>query len=209
MGRPTRLNAVIDHDTAGNPITVRDRVLTWLRTGLPFETTVLRAGVSPGTAEHWMKEASRVSERLLMNPDAAVTEHEAELVEFNHDLEVARAEGEARTFILLRQLADGGLTHTIITERCVIEPHPTKPGEYVERVIGRDKRIVTTLPSERAVMWLLERRYPSHYAKHVVVDTGTARDPLDEQERAELTVLALEDMLRTMTPPSTDDAQRP
>lgn len=186
MARPTRLTAVIDRTATGEPITVRDRILTWLRTGLPFNTTVLRAGISPGTAEHWMKEASRINERLLLNPNAQLTDHERDLVDFNHELEVARAEGEARYFVLLAQLAEGGLKQTTVTEKV----------DRTGRVIERSTKTETTLPSERALFWMLERRYPASYAKHIVLDRTGGADPLDEQERAELVVDALEDMLR-------------
>lgn len=183
MGRPTHLTKVIDV-VDGKEVTVADRILTWLRGGLPFETTVLRANISPGTAQHWLREAARVTERLLVNPDGPVTAHERELVEFSARVEQARAEGEARTFALLRSLAEGGIRREIITQKV----------DAAGNLIERSTRVEMTLPSEKALMWLLERRYPDKYAKHIVYEQR-GQDPLDDQDRAEHLVDALSSML--------------
>lgn len=207
MARPSRLNAVIDR-IDGKDVTVRDRILTWLRGGLPFETTVLRANISPGTAQHWLRESSRIAERRLINPDAVLTEHEEDLLTFNDEVEQARAEGMARTYALLRSMAEGGMVREVVMETRVLVPDPKDSTKLVERVTERKVRRETALPSERALMWILERRWPEHFARHVVVDQSSRPDPLDPQERAELALGAIEDMLRDAAS-STDPASRP
>ena len=197
LGRPTRLTAVIGTDEKGQPVTVRDRILTWLRTGLPFDTSVLRAGISVGTAHHWLREASRAEERMLINPDKPLTDHEAELVEFNHEVEAARAEGEARYFLLLAQLAQGGVEMVTTTER----------EDAQGRVVERTTKTERTLPSERALFWILERRYPASYPKQALDVRVSGTDPLDEQDRAAELHSAIRDMLSSAAAAATEAEQ--
>lgn len=184
-GRPTRLTAVVGVDADGNPITVRERILTWLRSGIPYDTAVLRANISTGTMQHWLRTAAKAEERHLINPDKPLTPHEQELIEFSREVEQAQAEGEARYMTAMGLLAQGGreVKHTV--EKVVVNPDGT------QRVVERVTRHSTALPSFQALKWILENRYGRRAPLDVRVEQGA----LDEQERARELADAIETWL--------------
>lgn len=190
-GRPSKLSHVLEVRDDGRAITVADRILDWLRIGMPRDTSCFRAGVSIGTFHHWLKEAARLEEVLHLHPERQhdLTDHEQELIWFSREVDLAVAEGESRYFTLLAQLARGGLPIGKTVTKY------DRAGNVIETVQTTEQ----SLPSERALMWILEKRYPRNYprgAQQVEISVGPRVDPLNEQERAAALFDAIDDTLR-------------
>lgn len=177
-GRPRgtlRLHSVIDHDADGDPVTVRDRLLQWVAQGCPQDIAAAKAGVGRATILHWMHEAAAITERQAVNPYSRLTRAEQDLVDFSAQLEAARAAHAAHLLGLVNGHADGGLEK--VTRRAKDKLGP--PGADGTRAVLETERTViteTTLPSEAAARWLLERQYGMTQSVEIRVEGGVLDD---------------------------------
>lgn len=199
MPRPSsahqRLTAVVRHDDAGRPVTVAQSILDWLRLGLPYDTSIIRADVPTATMRYWLAQGTRLEQRVELNPDLELDEEDDYLLTFSRQVAQAVAEGQAAHYTGMVRLARGGATKTVVTSKVVRTPRVETDADGVERTVfdevevERSTRTESTLPSFAAQKWILENRYGMRAATHVVVDQ---KDPLGEGERADLLVDTIE-----------------
>lgn len=162
-GQPSRLNRQIGRDEQGLPVTTRDRILAWVAAGIPYDTSVLRAGCGLSTVHGWLSEAARAEELAMTNPQHKLTPYQRDLIVFSHQLEHARAEGEAKFHEAMAALANGGLSETTQIVKMVEDPSSTgdqrtgTPAGW--RIVERNTTTKRTLPHYQALRWVLENRY--------------------------------------------------
>lgn len=170
-GKPQRLNAPCGRDENGHPITVRERIMAWVRTGMPHEIAYLRAGVSRASVTHWFREAQKAEEKMATNPNYRLRPYERDMVMFARDLEIARAEGQCKWIDLMQALAAGGLMveTTTLKSDGTINPTTGQP-RITEQVIKRE----TTLPSFNALKWIMDVQYGKREALEIYATEGGA-----------------------------------
>lgn len=191
-GRPSKLNHVVRRDpTTGKNITVRQLICDWLRDGIPYDTSVFRANVGTSTVNGWLRRAAEIEERIAINPLAAqhLTRHEQDLLDFAHEVETARAEGEARHHEAMGFLAKG-YRSTITTTTIKLDP---LTDNIIEKQVVTRETVVP--PSFAALRWRLENTYGRRAPTEVKVNNGVLAD--DEREAA--AVEAIEAWLRDTT----------
>lgn len=162
-GRPSSLNKPVGVDENGKVVTARERILAWVAAGIPYDTSVLRAGVGLVTVHGWLKEAARAEELTMTNPMHKLNSYQRDLVVFSHQLEHAKAEGEAKFQEAMASVAMGGLSETTTILKLVEDPASTgdqrtgtPPGW---RVVERAVKTTRSLPHFPALRWVLENRY--------------------------------------------------
>lgn len=175
-GRPHSLNQRIGTTPEGEPITTRSAILDWLRQPLPNGTAIAHAGVSVTTMNNWIRDAARASRRLEIDGAAELSRHERDLIRFAREVELARAEGEAKLWRVVNGLAEGGLRRTKVT---------VKTANGVE--IERKTTVEETLPSLNAAKYLLDAVYGKTVTmeeRENIMDDETAAQHLgDAMER--------------------------
>lgn len=152
--REPRLNQVVAREN-GVDVTVRDRILDWLRAGIPYDTSVLRSGIGLTRVHEMLREAAKAEELAMTNPTAKLSAWQRDLVVFSRQIEHAKAEGEAKFHELMGSLAVGGLAETTVTVKMVEDANA--PGGW--RTVERSSKTTRTLPHYAAVKWILENRY--------------------------------------------------
>jgi len=157
------LNKPVGRDENGEIITARDRILAWVASGIPYDTSVLRAGVGLVTVHSWLREAARAEELTMTNPSHKLTPYQRDLIVFSHQLEHAKAEGEAKFHESMQAIAHGNLSQVTTTLKLVEDP--TSNGDARTgtpagwRVVERTVKTERTLPHFAALRWVLENRY--------------------------------------------------
>lgn len=163
-GRPSPIDTIIGHhpDT-GEPITVADRIVNALQVGTYFEHATAGAGIRKETAYEWLRVAGRLRLRArgapITNLDPKPTGHELRCLAFSDAVDEAMGVLAIASMTLVERLARGGIPQVTVTEKV----------DAAGVLIERTTRTEHTLPSERALLWRLERRFPALYGNRVEV----------------------------------------
>jgi len=187
MPRPSKAHERLTAPAREDGTTVAETILDWLRLGIPYDTSILRANVPTATMQHWLREGARIHQLVVLNPDRELDDNERTLYEFSLQVDQARAEGEARYQTLMGRLASGGYERRTVTvkverqERTVVNERGVSETVVEEVEVERVTRTENAAPSFGALKWILENRYGRKAATHVVVD---GHDPLSPGERA-------------------------
>lgn len=159
-----------------------DDVTKWLSNGLPVSASIANAGIPTSTYHDWLRQAKVVRARVAANPSTVLTDDDLALLQFSAGVARAIAEGESRLALLLLKIAEGGVTQT--RTRTKYDANGT--------MLERSVETWQTLPSERAIMFMLANRYGWGTA----VATGEpADDDLSIEDQAGAVVSGLEELL--------------
>lgn len=183
-GRPDKLDQVVGHDEAGEPVTVHDRIVGDLRVGTYMEHAAGHAGVSKQSVYQWMKDGANAYAAKHRNPRLRLTAYQRRAMAFSDAVAEAQAEWWVRQEAMLERLARGG--HQVV--------HTTVKLDGQGREVERSTRTETLGPSERVLLWRMERKAPHLYGRRVEL-VGPEGGPVQvtTDERAQ----ALGDTLRT------------
>lgn len=170
MGRPLTLGMTHRVRDDGSRETVGDAIASAIRAGNYVETAAKRIGVSKVTVYAWMQRGAR-ARRQAIRSETTVPPTERIFVDFLNSIEEAEAFSEAQDVALMASLARGGIVERTTT----IE---TSDGREVKRTVKETH----TLPSERVLMWRLERRFPKRWGHAGSLDGSGDGAPLVPRE---------------------------
>lgn len=173
-------NQPIDPQT-GEPAVVQvtrgDRIVSYLKSNAPLHAAAAAAGVNKRTLTGWLAEAAEAQAKLEgiragTAKGVRLTNREKVLVEFKGRVDQAIAERHVQAAGKVTQLANGGITETVITEK--VELIHKDDGSFAERLVERSTKTSTKGPSLPAALAILERRFDDDWSptKKVHV-TGT------------------------------------
>lgn len=164
--------------------TVAEHLVEAIRGGNYIETAAAMTGVGKSTVYGWLKLGADASRKLDKGLD--ITEHEAKCRAFSDAVVQAQAQSEALDVAMLGALGRGG--------RKVV--HVTEKRDKNNRVVEKVTRTETLPPSERALQWRLERRFPDRWGRKVEL-SGPNGGPIEidqtPSERLLATLAALAD----------------
>lgn len=197
-GAPSKIDQVVATRN-GQPVTAAERIVEIIRIGGYFEQAAAAAGVSKVTAYSWLRTGADATRRQHLLPDTELTDHEVRCQQFSLDVAMADAEWEAQANATLEQLARGGIVQETVTEKVDAD------GKLIERSTKRS----TTLPSERVIMWRLERKHPDRYGHRVDVTSGGQAFGVDQSTRAAELAEQAGEVLASVTPIETTGDEKP
>jgi len=148
-GRPTGT-----HSRLLNAETI-ERICESIRIGMNFKTASANAGVGESTFHLWMKKARETGRRPYQDLLEAIT----------------RAEQEAKLYYIdkIHQIATGGQEVSKISTKYDANGVILWTVETVEK----------TLPSLKASIWFLERRFPKEFAPGQLMDISRNGNPFN------------------------------
>lgn len=172
------LDDVVDNRQAGGktvPVTLLDKCLETLRFGGTVADAASRLSITKETFHEWVRKGESLAADLLSGrrTAASLDKNEARAVRFANETGQAIAERKLYLLSLLHQRAQGDGERTIVTEK--LADDPANPGQL--KVVERSTRVEQREPSEKAIMFLLERGYREDWGPHTVV-TGPDGGPV-------------------------------
>jgi hypothetical protein len=171
-GRPSKLHTVVAVRTEeGKPdVLVRagEALIERLRAGAYREEAARSVGIAKQTFYNWLYQGAHARHGALRGE--RLTHEQRDYAEFLDAVEEAEATALLTDWTRLGTLAAGGLPQVTVTEK--VDPE----GRLIERTV----RTSHTLPSENALMWRLERRWPKLFGRRTAVElTGTEGGPIE------------------------------
>jgi hypothetical protein len=188
QGAPSKLLDVVGKTKGGADVTRGDRIVQAMRAGNYLEAAAAMAGVHKTTAYDWLSVGAAANALLVKaergeSDPPTLTEHEQACAAFANAVAQAEAESEVESVAKVDQLAAGGLSRTITTEKVDAE------GNVVERTT----RVETLHPDLGALTWRLERRHPDKWGRRRIEVSGPDGEAIPIETRA----TALAEALRT------------
>lgn len=162
MGRPTKIDAVLEERRDGSKVTVADRIVEAIRAGNYVETAAALAGVDKTTFYDWLNTGANA-----VNKTGKLTVKEQHCIEFSHSVARAMAESEAEDVAGLAALARG-ITRV---ERVVVDER----GNELSRTVVAER----ILPDAKVLMWRLERRFGERWGRNRLELSGPSGGPID------------------------------
>lgn len=183
-GRPSKIDAVIGHDQAGQPITASDRIIQALRAGNYVETAAMSVGISKMSVYEWLKVGGQAAMKINAPGGnlSKLSQHERKCLAFSDAVREAEAAWEVDSNARLQQLAIGGVTTKTVTEKVDAD------GKLLERTVKTE----THAPSAQVLEWRLTRRFPNRYSQRVEV-SGPGGEAVPVEVRARSLADALRD----------------
>lgn len=179
-GQPTRMTHVHEIDPAtGEPVTVAEAIVRYVRQGNYLETAAHMVGVNKGTIGEWLRVGAGAHDRVLMGAKRRdLTAHQRRCLDLARGMRRAMADAEARDVNLLRMLAEGGIPQrrTVTVEEAILDEDGNETGRRVRRTTTTE---TSTLPDARVIMWRLARRFPQRWA---AVGAGAEDEMGDETD---------------------------
>lgn len=170
-----RLDDPIRWDETGNPThSRRDVIIDAVGSGLPEQIAAQAAGIPRMTMRNWLEAGRAGYQRTLTDPDAAVTDEEAALVQFATDIDQAQGEW----FRNANEILDGVARETrLITTRTSTDA----------------KGVVTTTETTKvgpgdaaSLMWRMGKVSPSVFGAQRIELTGAEGRPVEVDIGAKL-----------------------
>lgn len=134
-----------------------DKICNGVRLGFTFKDAAMFAGVPERTFYDWKVQAEREGASPLFKS-------------FLHELKLAMVQGEA---VLLKRIHDASSGGQTVTETRTLRD---KKGDIIEETVATK----TTPPLWTAAAWILERRHPDKWGRHIQSPAATEDDPLDK-----------------------------
>lgn len=183
VGRPPKLDAIVDRTEDGAPITAAEKVLELTRTvWSPRQYVAAHANLTVHTLNAWRKHGADA--RAALARGEKVTPNAKRYAEFLTAWEKAEAEAVAARLRCIDDAAKGGWVKRKTVTR-------TK-GDEVEVTVTEE----TVAPEWQAAAWMLERRRPELFGRRTLEITGKDGAPLvPKDERADSMAAALEGFL--------------
>lgn len=181
-GRPSPIRRPIGGTNPdGTRRTVADGIVELLAAGNYFEVACEAHDITRETGSAWLRTATRVGADLAARhrTRTSLTAHEQACLGFSDAVRRANAEWEAKSNVLLEQIAQGGIEVKTITRKVDAQGHVLETRTTVE----------TTLPDAHVLMNRLAQRFPERYRKRLEV-TGAEGGPLLGDVEARLGRLA-------------------
>jgi len=143
---------------------IQDAICKAIIGGLTYEQAAQFNGITATTFYNWKAKGEKATKGIY--------------VEFLESIKKANVQARALHLQRIQKASQGGnefeeTSETIKTER---------NDKGVEVVVARETRVTKkkTLPQWQASAWILERRFPSEYGRHVQPQVVEEHDPLDE-----------------------------
>lgn len=171
-GRPSSIDAVIEHTPEGVPVTVADRIIALLRQGAYMEHAAAAAGVQKVTVYDWLRTGARAG--MAVEKGKKITPEQARCREFANAVHQASGQWVAEANLRLSQAARGGRTLTTTTTK----------RDASGGVIETTERTEIVPPNPSVDQWRLERRLPALYGRRVVELTGPDGGAIPVEVRA-------------------------
>lgn len=185
--RPATLGAVVDRRN-GVAVTAVDALVERLRGGAYREEAARSVGIQKQTLYNWISAGAKA--RAAKARGEKVERTQLQYVRFLDAIEEAEAQAMQQDWLRLGALAEGGLTTTTVREK--VEVVTNAEGKETERILERTITTEVAMPSERALMWRMERRWPHRFGRRVEL-TGADGAPLvPKEDRADALAAALE-----------------
>lgn len=187
VGRPTKIDQVLRtrqrvHPVTGHVdtenVTVADTIVEALRAGNYLEAAAAMAGVHRDTVHTWLKTGAQAHADLHAGTRTRrqLTKLDKLCMEFSDAVAEAQDQAEGLDVGRLAQLAAGGITQEVVTEKQVLQGE----GDQAKLVVTeRTVRKSTTLPDGDTLRWRLERRFPDRWGRRRVELTGADGGPVE------------------------------
>lgn len=185
VGRPLKIDKVIDRREDGTPVTIGERIIELTRTvWAPHRFTAAHANLTADGLEKWIRQGSQAREAMVRGEK--VTANQRRLAKFVTELEKAEAEAVAARLGTIQGAAAGGWVKRKTVTKTDAE--------------GNEEVTVTeeTIPPEwTAAAWQLERRLRSEFGRTLNAEvTGKDGSPLiPKEDRAGQLAASLEGFL--------------
>ena len=151
-GRPSALLATITLRD-GRQSTVAARIVELIGIGAYAERAARAAGVPKATFYGWLERAQMARERLALQPNVKLSEHDAACLALSDAVEDAEATYEMTSLAALERIGQGGVQLTTTVEKL------NAKGEVIERTT----KVTGLAPNPAVLMWKLVRKFPERY----------------------------------------------
>jgi len=181
-GQPSLIDAVVDHDPDGTPVTVADVIVEQVTSGQYWQDACALAGVDAETANGWLRNAGKIKIRAKGRTieDLGLTPHDLHCWDFSVAVKKARAFACKNMLDLLDALGRGGLKQEVVTVKTGgDDPSTTTTTRY-------------TLPDRQVLEWRLTRLFPEKFMERIEV---TQKTEVPAADRADGLVDALSSYL--------------
>lgn len=144
---------------------MQSAIVKAIRGGLTYEQSAMMSGISAATFYNWKAKGDKATSGIYF--------------EFMEALKRANVEARAINLQGINKAAQGGLQYT---ETSVSEKRELDPATGEMRVVATETKTTTkkTLPVWTANAWLLERRFPTEFGRHISPAAPDDKDPMDE-----------------------------
>ena len=168
-GPPSKLNDIVSTRREGDvevPLTAAQVIVERLRFGAWRTEAAKTIRLPRQTLYNWLYAGARA--RLARLAGHRLTDEQADYLQFLDDVEEAEATSMLTDWTRLGTLAQGGIEQVTIREKVEVEQLPD--GSTMERVVERNVTTEHTLPDRQALMWRMERRWPTFFGARVAVE---------------------------------------
>ena len=168
-GPPSKLNDIVSTRRDGDvevPLTAGQVIVDRLRLGAYRTEAAKTIRLPRQTLYNWLYAGARA--RLARMAGHRLNDEQQSFLQFLDDVEEAEAMAMLTDWSRLGTLAQGGIAQVTVREK--IEVEQMADGSRRERVVERNVTTEHTLPDRQALMWRMERRWPTYFGARVAVE---------------------------------------
>lgn len=174
-GRPSEIDLPFDLRQDGTTRTVGDAICDDVRSGLPIDTAIGRAGQKRSTVRAWLEIAGRLTIQETAGTLGQLTPHQTKCRAFAVKIDQARAQYLTNEWERHATAAYGGGRITSVRTKRKFAGRDDTTGIVVERI----EEVRTLPPDARAIEWRLAKFDPARFGQSIKV---TVEEPVLTEE---------------------------